>query len=316
MSTPAHPAAKTPYARARSYLSTGALGLAALGIALHLTVRDAWPGLSLLFYALPRPVVLGLFLLGFLVRPPRHAGAHWHRQAVVGVVLAWVAWGTIVLQSQPAPASSLQVAFWNCCRGHRGWKNVATEIVGWEADIVGLVEAGESGPEREAFWRKSLPGYDIRIGQDGMVFALRGKIHDYRREVLTGHGTAGVFDAELDGRQLTCVLVDMNSHPAYSRKKTLTKLARVLRSLEGRPVILMGDFNTPDDSVWFEGLEPQFRSAFRTHGQGYAPTWPVPVPVLALDQVWLNDHIQAFQARHGWSLFSDHRPVFCSVRMR
>ena len=316
MSDPPLPAARVPFGPTRTLLSTGALSLAILGIALHLTVRDAWPGVSLAFYALPRPVLLGLLLLGILVRPPRHSGPHWRRQAGLGVVLAWVAWGTVVLQSQPAPPSSIRVAFWNCCRGLRGWDNVTAQVASWDADIVGLVEAGDSSSEREAFWRNSLTGYDVRTGRDGMVFALRGKIHGYRREELSAHGTAGIFDAELDGRPLTCVLIDMNSHPAYSRQETLAQLGRVLRPLSDRPVILMGDFNTPDDSVWFQALKPEFRSAFRTHGQGYAPTWPVPLPVLTLDQMWLNGHIRAFQATHGWSTFSDHRPVFCSVRMR
>jgi vancomycin resistance protein VanJ len=316
MSSPPAPAARVLFGRTRSVLSTGAWGLAALGIGLHLTIRDAFSGLSPVFYALPRPVILGLLVMAVLVWPPQHAAAHWLRQGIVGVVLAWAVWGTVVLQAVPAPASSLRIGFWNCCRGLRGWDNVTAEVANWDADVVGLVEAGDSGPERAAFWRERLPGYDVRTGRDGMVFAVRGTIQGYRREILSVHGTAGVFDAEIDGRRLACVLVDLNSHPGYSRKATVAQLKRVLQGLADRAVIVMGDFNTPDDSVWFQTLKPEFRPAFRSHGRGYAPTWPVPLPVLTLDQMWLNGHVQGFTARHGWSTLSDHRPVFCSVRLR
>lgn len=316
MGEPEPAADRTVFQRTRTALSVLAGLLAILGIVLHLTVRDLWPGASIAFYALPRPVIAGLLLLAVAVRPAKHRGIHWVRQAIVGVGLAWAAWGTLELQAVTAPASALRLGFWNCCRGHRGPEAIAQAIVGWDADILGLVEAEEIAADRDVFWKEQLPGYEIRSGQDGMVLGLRGTIHSYRREVLSRHCVAGVFEAEVEQQRFVCVLVDMNSHPGYSRRASLQALAKLLKSLGDRPIIVMGDFNTPDDSAWFAEIRPGFRSAFRSHGQGYAPTWPVPLPVLTLDQVWLNGHVQGFGARHGWTTLSDHRPVFCTVRLR
>ena len=42
---------------------------------------------------------------------------------------------------------------------------------------------------------------------------------------------------------------------------------------------------------------------------GFAPTWPVPCPVLSLDHVWASRSLAVRTCEQGWSLRSDHRPV-------
>jgi endonuclease/exonuclease/phosphatase family metal-dependent hydrolase len=78
-------------------------------------------------------------------------------------------------------------------------------------------------------------------------------------------------------------------------------------------VVLMGDFNTPSDSVHFDSLRQGFQNAFETGGNGNAATWPVPLPVLAIDHIWTNRLVRVHSARHAGSVQSDHKAVFAEL---
>ena len=75
----------------------------------------------------------------------------------------------------------------------------------------------------------------------------------------------------------------------------------------------MGDFNTPTDSLFLREIHRDFENAFEQAGDGYSATWPLPVPVLTLDQIWVNKGIEVYRCRLGWSLRSDHRPVLTDI---
>jgi endonuclease/exonuclease/phosphatase family metal-dependent hydrolase len=104
-------------------------------------------------------------------------------------------------------------------------------------------------------------------------------------------------------------VVDFDARPGYSRIPGLKLLSDLTEGLKGQPVLIMGDFNTPPDSIGFLPLRKHLRQTFETVGHGYAPTWPFPVPVLQLDQMWVNEELKTGSCHHGNCWASDHRPV-------
>jgi vancomycin resistance protein VanJ len=46
---------------------------------------------------------------------------------------------------------------------------------------------------------------------------------------------------------------------------------------------------------------------------GYRPTWPMPLPVLTLDQMWSNPGFVVESAQGVWTTCSDHRPIIADV---
>jgi len=75
----------------------------------------------------------------------------------------------------------------------------------------------------------------------------------------------------------------------------------------------MGDFNTPVDSVFVAPLAERLTNAFQARGNGYYVTWPVPLPVLSLDQVWASREVELRDCELGWTWRSDHRPVVVTL---
>lgn len=287
-----------------------------LGVALHLTIRDDCPfPWYAAYYALPRPVLAALAALAWLAwrRSPRRRTLA--RLVTLGL-LVWVGqadcrWGR---SQPPAAGNELRIAFWNAAGRPRGWEPTTSEIARWGADVVGLVECGYARDADQQYWRSRFPEYAIDHPDTGLVFLVRGEIRDRGQFPLGVRSQARWYDVRVDAREFRVVLVDIVSSLGVPRRGPLERLTAELEKWTDRPVIVVGDFNTPVDSRWLDNLRTLgFREAFRTAGRGYAPTWPVPAPVLALDQIWGNGRVRFHAADRGWTQLSDHRPAFASA---
>jgi endonuclease/exonuclease/phosphatase (EEP) superfamily protein YafD len=131
------------------------------------------------------------------------------------------------------------------------------------------------------------------------------------RDMSHGPGShAGVAHGRAEGgRALTVVVVHPRSTPTLPRAAAFDALEQLLAGLRGEPLVVMGDFNTPSDSVFFDPLRRDLHSAFETAGTGYAASWPMPFPVLAIDQVWASDSVRVRSCHLAGSSASDHRLV-------
>ena len=77
----------------------------------------------------------------------------------------------------------------------------------------------------------------------------------------------------------------------------------------------MGDMNTPARSIHLDTLRKTFRNTFEERGNGFYHSWPMPLPVLSLDQVWINKRIYVGSCELQWTLHSDHRPMVCTLSL-
>jgi endonuclease/exonuclease/phosphatase (EEP) superfamily protein YafD len=79
--------------------------------------------------------------------------------------------------------------------------------------------------------------------------------------------------------------------------------------------ILAGDFNTPRTSAAFDAWRGPLQHAWETAGTGFDATWPNPLPVLSIDQVWTDTGVEVLTCVHGGSFASDQRPVEFTFRL-
>ena len=297
------------------WLGRGCCALVLLGLVLRLTVRDHLPYLAAVFYALPLPVLLILagMAVGLMRQQQRpRATRVWGLAALV--IACWCIAATCRWQPSPADSpESTRILFWNTCRGLVGWERVAEFINSRQPDVAGLVEAGEWSEQRRAFWKQSCPGYHVSMLGGGFVCLTKEPAGAGVAVPLPAEGQYRQLDVQSSGQSVTLLIVDIPSNPLSSRRECLHQLAADADALGDRPVIIVGDFNTPSDSAHFHPLRRTHRHAFETGGRGYAATWPTPLPVLCLDQIWTNRHIEVLSCRHDWSVASDHRPVLAEI---
>jgi len=314
---------------------------ACTGLVLRLLVRDRWPGVLTVGYYITPPLVLAaLFILaalGWLAGRQRRVAVG--TLALGLVCLLWagrVSWGHS--HGTGTSNEAYRVIFWNVAHGKAGWERVATELRKWNADIIGLVESTRAVPsggrdrktvhaeraqaaqEMEAFWGQHLPEYRATVDRNGVALLVRGEVVDVKSGYLapndrTADGRYVRGEITLDGQRLYVFVVDVTLGITDSRVPALRDLCAAVDQLAGAPVVVLGDFNTPMDAAAFSRLRQRLLNAFEIRGRGYVASWPLPLPVLTLDQGWIGGGVHVENCQFGWTRLSDHRPLILDISL-
>jgi endonuclease/exonuclease/phosphatase family metal-dependent hydrolase len=281
-------------------------------------LRDHYLGFSTLYYATPWGVLWGLavaLVVGALISRQRRMMIIW---TAVAVVLGLM-WGGTSFQhrARPAPAGALRVITWNMAHGAAGLAREALRLRELNPDLAGIVEADPAGVDVKRVFVEAFPEYHVARMGGGMMFVSRWPTGQTTPHLLgrpEDDCRAREIDVQTPWGSWTCIVVDLGSNPCYSRQRAIADLAGLVERLADRPVIVLGDFNTPLDSVHYRALaQVGLRELFQEVGSGYQPTWPVPAPVLSLDQIWINSQLTAYDCRRVWTDLSDHAAVAGSV---
>lgn len=299
-------------------LRWGMLAILLGGLVLRCTIRDRFVGLAWLFYATPPAVLAGLGLIDTLAWLGDRR--RWGKLLIVGLTLIGLALSAGQYRFQPTrsqapgnPASpngngnadALELLFWNSARGALGTQRVLEYLRHCDADIIALVEA----PTERLDWTAELPGYAVSDIDDGIMLAVRGRIHGIAHWRYDEGSSRRRFDVEVAGHRLWVLVPDLRSSLYCSRQTAMETLVRDAKVLSERPAVIAGDFNLPSDSAWFDPLRAIWTQAFEAAGQGWPGTWPSPLTVMDLDQVWVNRHLRVRRCELDRTLRSDHAAI-------
>lgn len=288
------------------------------------TIRDRIPLLAVCFYATP-PFVLGaLAFLAAFVKPARcmanpRLARRLTRSAFLLCAVSFLQGFYVDFRSGAAFAAvpdAKRLVYWNIARGKfASWQNLAKQTRLLDADIVAIAEATDDEVQSRDFWETHFAGYVVLPLGDGLVVLAKGSVVEVPCDVQVKDGTVRQFCLKVDNTPLDLILADLPSHPLVSRGPILNRLFHLMESHQDHPTLVVGDFNTPPTSVWFQTWRKDWRHAWEVSGHGYRPTWPLPMPVLALDHVWGNARLTFHSCVCGWSRASDHRAVIVDFTM-
>ena len=108
--------------------------------------------------------------------------------------------------------------------------------------------------------------------------------------------------------ELDILLFDVVSHPTLDRRLPMQDLVSWLDQRRSRqPLLVVGDFNTARDSLSFDPLRQRLRNSYEEAGRGWPYSWPMPLPLYAIDHCWYSTGVEIHQSHYRWSLLSDHR---------
>lgn len=283
------------------------------GIVLRLTLRDSIDLLAPLYYATPWPV-LAFLTLPLVWRVRRQPQMVFGSIVLTHVFLAmWIMedWRT----GQPSrELADLRVAHWNVSRPVGNFPSIVQRLREFDADILAVAEALPRTGEGAQRWREAFTDYSVQFVPGNLLCLVRGEVAVGESGWLGPHSYYSRFDVRVKGRELYVLQVDISGVPAQSRREPLAKLAQITESLRDRPLIVLGDFNTPRHSVHLEALRKKMVNTFETAGLGSGETWPMPLPVLSLDQIWCSKNLVPVRNRHEVTFRSDHRAVVADLR--
>lgn len=283
--------------------------------ALRLTIADRAPLLSAIYYATP-PAILTciaacLVIYNWIRNKPTRSVRLW--------IFAWVFWASWICLTeykfypQIVDDSDQQVLLWNLRNGQSGWDGVLQRLGEISPSIAVIIEGGRQ-PER---FETEFPEYEITPLHAGMAILARGQISEVEyQEFANRRGKYLSAWVQASGHGYRIVAIDLDSDPLLSRRELIQAVADLAAQHAHEPLLIAGDFNTPRDSVHFRLLRRHAKHTWEAAGVGYGNTWPYPLPVLQLDHIWFNEHVQVSNCEHLSSLHSDHRIVLTRCRPR
>ncbi|MCE9612394.1 MAG: endonuclease/exonuclease/phosphatase family protein [Chthoniobacter sp.] len=284
--------------------------LLVVGLALRLTTRDEIDGCALLFYVTPWPVIaVGVGVLAvFWAWKKRRVAAWMFAVLAVGAGAAWLG-ANWFWHPLPTRRGELRVIHWNVSRPTSGLPAVARWLRAQDADVITLAEGHRRGFSNLARWQAEMPGYEVAEFPGEMTCLVRGRILAQESRMIARNSYGALLQIETRGRVLTLVQADLTARPRQSRRNAFRNLTDRIAPHFGENLIVLGDFNTPRESVHLAPLRAEMANAFEAAGRGLADTWPMPLPVLSLDQIWGSRRLRPVSCTHGHSLRSDHRAV-------
>jgi endonuclease/exonuclease/phosphatase (EEP) superfamily protein YafD len=295
----------------------GLWGLLVFGILLQLWLKDRHLLWTLFFYAMPKPC-LALLAAGLAYFSRRRG------RITAGLVCLMItAWWLASsyrggLEIQPAAAArkaadEVTMLYWNLARPVGLDAEMVSLMKAWQPDIAAFVEPGQSVETLLAEYEKQLPGYRAAWMPRGILWLARVPSRYRDRGKLDGIGAYALFYVEGLGSTFPVVVADV--HPGYPRK---VQLQQVLAHSSGRrDAILVGDFNTPLESIFFADYRARFQNALEVAGTGFKETWPIGLPLLSLDHFWTGPDWQILQAQKIWDLTgSDHAALWVKLKRR
>src|SRR5262249_7265035 len=132
-----------------------------------------------------------------------------------------------------------------------------------------------------------------------------GSIAGRRLPVQSRHVEAFVVSWTLGAQEWSILIVDLPSSIAIAREPLLREVRSLIEA--NQPDIVIGDFNAPRLSRALCELPLGYRHAYEVVGCGWAYTWPVPLPLWAIDQCLVGPRALPEHYELRSTLFSDHR---------
>lgn len=277
-----------------------------VGVLLHVTIRDRIDYLSTVFYALPLPVLAAIASVLAIWKSKR-------RFALLCAMTLAVAWFTRSHSSHaPQPGSTgkqeFRALYWNLGRPKQPSGDLISMVRQLQPDVVGCGEPGPSFMAQGGDYERALPGYTCHLMPRGLFVLSKWPVKMLGRGKLDSLGAFAYFDVSAPQGEVRLVLVDVWADPLLPRRRSLEEALSYAEG--GRRCLIMGDFNTPAESVWFAPYRANMHQAIEEAGTGFRETWFWRLPLLSLDHIWAGHDWRILQAQkiNRWS--SDHAAVF------
>jgi endonuclease/exonuclease/phosphatase (EEP) superfamily protein YafD len=289
------------------------------GVALHLavrfTVRDTVVAARYVFY-IPTAIVAAACVVAIVFRlfQKRRLWIAAVTIAALGLVAVCAAKDEFAFGGSEAEADggSFKIITWNIHAGRAGWEKVAARIRAERPDVVMLVEAYTSrAPARAEVWGAEFPEYAVVNKVGPLTILARGEMREtdnfFVGQVPYHASRYLCAEITIGGQPLNVILF----HPSVDVGRDSGKIFGTLEELiekagDERPLILSGDFNTPPNSAYLDPIKDRLRSAFKAAGRGFAYSWPNYLPLLPIDQTYVNGQLRIVSYRIIATDLSDH----------
>lgn len=271
----------------------------------HFLLKDRFHYLSVIFYACPLPLIISYGLLVTVLFFKRKLLFYTLSTVFLATSIHFYNhyFGSEYEKDSSKPTSN--ILFWNTAqREPLPIGNLIKHIHLANPKIVALVEAANvSGVDLDSL-KSACPDYQFHTLQGDMLIATKGKIDTIIYESETDVYKLNYVTISIQNKPIHIMLVDVYASPLLNKEIPLTIINDAAKKL--KVDILMGDFNTPYESVFFKDYHNYFKS-FHPYNLGLTSTWPNSFPLIEIDQIWLAKRFQPIKLEKYSYDESDHK---------
>ncbi len=270
-------------------------------------LKDRWWLSGLCFY-IPSPLLCGSLVIAAVL-----AWARQRRWLAVTSLLTALAPAAVVgtlenrwhfediPSASPRARDTFTLVHWNVFRGFLGWDRIQRELAAHPADIYVVSELPESiRSERVAVLGEGFSMIrDYKLG-----VACKGFLEGHIERPKSDFGLIYTV-CQVGDQAMSVLAVDLPASVTIARQPGLETVAGWIAHYQ--PDLVVGDFNAPRRSPTLARLPTGYSHAYHRVGSGWSYTWPVPLPMWAIDQCILGPRVRPIRYQLSNSRLSDHR---------
>lgn len=213
---------------------------------------------------------------------------------------------------ESSSANSSHILFWNVAQSQPLPTDIIIKYIKqYEPEIVALGEAFQVSQNDLDILEAACPEYQFKIMYGTMLIAVKGRIDDFVYEADAEVYRLNYITATINQKSVYIMLVDIFANPLLNKEIPLGIIHEFSKK---NPVdVLIGDFNTPYESVFFKEYKTNFKS-FHPYSIGMTYTWPIPIPVIEIDQIWLAKSYQPLKLQKFCYTNSDHKLLIAEYK--
>ena len=261
-------------------------------IVIHITIKDYFYLSSLLFYATPLPlIVLGiLFLLLFVKTFARK----YYILAAFGIAVIWFA-RSYSFTPETNTKNAFEVVLWNAYRT-QNFEDAFRES-GKIPDVMVLIECDEKEFDQI---QKKYPNYHFQLTEEAVGIFSKTPINIHSNTTTKQNVTIVHFSTQ----STHFYAIDVTANIKFFREPMLKSVISEIKTEE--KTIILGDFNTPFESLFFKNFKKKYQHAFTEKGNGFRETWFWNIPLLSLDHIWVSNDLEILKTEKITTWKSDH----------
>lgn len=267
---------------------------------IHFILKDRFYLTGIVFYAFPLPIIFLISVILLVVFFYDKKLKIILSLAFLCLTFFWFKNYYFLDNSDERNEKGKTLVLWNVNKQEDFNINQLKEITeNKNIETIFLVEAIHEESDYKNKVEKELPDYKIEYLKGNMIVASKNKIETLNSIQI--NQDLNLNHIRVDNE--TYLLVDIYASPIHYKKDALNKVIEY--ATKNNIDVILGDFNTPYESVHFEKFKNNYTS-FRAYQNGFTATWPIGLPLLELDQIWLRSKLRPLRLEKSYYSCSDH----------
>lgn len=259
-------------------------------LSVHFIIKDRSEFFANIFNVFPIPFLIGIGLvISILVHKHRKV----FRFMFITTLLLIAHWfhAYYGFNNVPVSQENNHILLWNIDKSKfLPREELKRKIALFDPDFLVFLETRKLALTEVKYLKEQFPQYNFRTLQGYMMVASKGSIESTIFKRLESKTKCNILKTRIEGKSITLLVPDIIVTEGYRNGREDLKGILEL-ALENDADIVSGDFNTPYESIHFEGFKKTYQS-FHDVSEGFTATWPKGLPLLELDQIWVSRQLR------------------------